>query len=230
MKFSAPGPARSYGKGGRYGNTFARAKASAHGKGRGSAPEVCAPEAPDNRIHECGVRISDFGSRLPATGEDSGGRKAISDEQSQFGGVEIGGNGCCRRDLPAGGRATAPENKAISWKTGGPGDRRDVQLPISNFQFGPRVRESLPPKDLRISGRLGNFPFRSKTFRNFPFRSVLFRLFPVGAGCLRVGCVDGPAWSDIACGRERAAPHGATNVGSVEASVLRRRLARRRAV
>ena len=44
MKFSAAGPAGSYGKGGHYGNTFARAKASALGKGGGApSPSGSAP-------------------------------------------------------------------------------------------------------------------------------------------------------------------------------------------
>ena len=59
----------------------------------------------------------------------------------------------------------------------------NCRFPISNWVRG--VRESLPPKDLRIQGSSRNVPIRSRTFRNFPFRSVLFRPVPVLSGTVR---------------------------------------------
>jgi len=56
----------------------------------------------------------------------------------------------------------------------------NCRFPISNWVRG--VRESLPPKDLWISGAVAKLSvsFRpdASGFRNFPFRSVLFRLVP----------------------------------------------------
>ena len=60
MKFSAAGPARTYGKGGHYGNTFARAN-RAVGL-RVEARLRCAPPgAIENRIGECEVRSAECG-------------------------------------------------------------------------------------------------------------------------------------------------------------------------
>ena len=63
------------------------------------------------------------------------------------------------------------------------GPRTDCQLPISSFQLGSRSRESLPPKDLRISGPVAK---RSVSFRNFPKLSVSFRFVPLCSVWFRV--------------------------------------------
>jgi len=76
MKFSAAGPARSYGKGPLYGNTFARAKASAHGKGGGGAPWVCASKSLTSKEASAQAakvrgerwRTADFGFGISAGG------------------------------------------------------------------------------------------------------------------------------------------------------------------
>ena len=84
---------------------------------------------------------------------------------------------CC----PTGTRRLPKTNPfGEAWRTG---EMSNCRFPLSNwarFARGP-----LPPKHLRISGRLRNFPFRSGTFRNFPFLSVLFRLVPTGSSVAR---------------------------------------------
>jgi len=65
-----------------------------------------------------------------------------------------------------------------SGKAGKLGRERIVNCQLSIVNWARFAGEPLTPKDLRIPGRLGNVPIRSKTFRNFPFRSVSFRFFP----------------------------------------------------
>ena len=64
----------------------------------------------------------------------------------------------------------------------------------------PRTGNALCCKDLRISGRSRNVPFRSETFRNFPFLSVSFRSVPPGSGGFRRGS-------------DRSTPLGGTSCG-----------------
>ncbi|GAH36158.1 unnamed protein product [marine sediment metagenome] len=99
-------------------------------------------------------------------------RKRFSDEQSQFAGRENRGKRSCRRDIPTGGRTTAPQNKPISWKTGGPSAEcgvRRVQLgthfPSLFALFAAKNKEGIDTHGLTDFGAAAK---GSVSFRSFP--------------------------------------------------------------
>ena len=215
MKFSAAGPARSYGRGGQYGSTFARAKASAHGKGGGGAPYVCASEAPDNRMSEApGTKHRAPGKEAPAPRDRTdlllpvacpaggvGGRKALLTNKAILkackSAASVAAAATCR---PAGGRRLG-KTKPF----GGSGqDKSPSYCPVPGAECLPssllrvacclsssrslrlRTGKALWDKDLRVSGPLRNVPLLSGTFQNFPKLSGSFREFPFWGGRFRV--------------------------------------------
>ncbi len=219
MKFSAAGPAGSYGKGPLYGNTFARAKASAHGKGGGGAPQVCAPGAPDNRIGEgggasaeCRVRSAGTDCQLPISNFQLGSRSSrvfAAQGLTDFGAVgkrsvsfrNFPFRSVLFRPFPCGSERTPYCLVPGAWCRAGSAECgvRSAEGPDRNpFPLFVRVacpakpdsrrktRKALTRKDLRVSGPLRNFPFRSETFRFVPFRSEVFRFFPFCSVWFRV--------------------------------------------
>ena len=168
------------------------------------ARNVCASGAIENRRGEGGAGSTECEVRrdplLPGACSlrGVGGRKGFSYEQSHFGGREIGGKRRRCGSLPAGRRTTAPENKPISWKTGGPSakcrvrnaERRNRRSgrPGTNCQLPiglALVASPCCPKTYGFQGGCGSFrfgPFLSETFRFFPPLSAGSRLVPDPSG------------------------------------------------
>ena len=192
MKFSASGPAGSYGKGGRYGNTFARSKASVHGKGGGGARNVCASEAPDNRMSEAPAAEVRPQRGRGERGGNCGFPNSPASRRQGFRRQE----GVFLRTKPfwrRGNRRQASLPARLAGRRADDGPRkqthlakpgRPVRCPIADFQSPIGLTESRVFAAQGLTD-LGSVPKRPDSFQNFPKLSVSFCFVPPGSAPVR---------------------------------------------